>query len=276
MVDQIFEYLNTSWVGVIITIVLSVIAILLSFIFFQKGKQKFSINHYTESTLLIDKKNTEKPDDVEIYFSKKPVDKLYKTLIYIWNSGNQTIRKNDLNTIDKFRIDIENDSEILSIKIVKTTRNVINFSLNNLINSQIHEIVFDYLDPNDGVVVEIFHNGSLNDLKLKGTIVGISDLIGNKNSDKNLNNEITKAFREIALEITSHTRYISILVLFTGSLLAGFSIFLHMNPNFKFFPGLEDKVYLGMGGGIYIVLGVVLIVTSKKKFPKSLEITKEK
>lgn len=83
MIDQVLNYLNISWVGVIITLVISIFAIILSIFLYFKSKQKYSLNHYINSTLLIDKNDTEKPDEVDILFAGKSVDKLYKTLIYM-------------------------------------------------------------------------------------------------------------------------------------------------------------------------------------------------
>ncbi|TDM66400.1 hypothetical protein C5B72_02470 [Acinetobacter sp. KU 011TH] len=274
MIKQILDYLNISWVGVIITLVISIFAIILTVFLYFKSKQKYSLNHYVSSNLLINKNDTEKPEEVEILFAGKSVDKLYKTLIYIWNSGNLTIRRTDLETIDKLRISIENNTEVLSMKIIHVTRNVINFSIDNQIDSKNHEIKFDYLDPKDGAVIEVFHTGNLNDLKLKGTVIGISDLIGNKNTNK-FNKEIAEIVFESTSFIMTKIWMFGVLILVIGAAMCFCSAYLYFNPDFKLIHTFSDGLALGLGGFIYLFFGIALLYTNKRKFPKELEL-KEK
>ncbi|MEX5393819.1 hypothetical protein ACVH7R_11000 [Acinetobacter baumannii] len=274
MIKQILNYLNISWVGVIITLVISIFAIILSVFLYFKSKQKYSLNHYVSSTLLINKNDTEKPEEVEILFAGKSVDKLYKTLIYIWNSGNLTIRRTDLETIDKLRLSIENNTEVLSIKIIQVTRDVINFSIDNQIDSKNHEIKFDYLDPKDGAVIEVFHTGDLNDLKLKGIVIGIPEIIGGKQANK-LNKQIANMVFESTSLIITKTRLFGVVISMTGIAMFIFSGYLHFNPDFKLTHSLSDGLALGLGGLIYLFFGIALLYTNKRKFPKELEL-KEK
>lgn len=275
MIDQVLNYLNISWVGVIITLVISIFAIILSIFLYFKSKQKYSLNHYINSTLLIDKNDTEKPDEVDILFAGKSVDKLYKTLIYIWNSSNLTIRKIDLETIDKLRLDIENNTEVLSVKVIHATRSVINFSINSQIDSNNNEITFDYLDPKDGAVIEVFHNGDLNDLKLKGIIVGIPDLIGNKNTDNKFSKKIADIMLESTFLIMTKNWIFGVLILIIGAATCLFSAYLYLNPNFKITTSISDGMGLGIAGIIYFFFGIAILYTNKRNFPKTLEL-KEK
>lgn len=253
MFDSILSYLNLSWVSVVITLITFIIAIALAVFLYFKAKQKKGLSYYISNNLLIDRSNTENPDQIEIFFLGTKVDKLYKTLIYIWNSGNQIIKKNELNTKDPFRLEIENNKEILSIKIIKSTRDVIDFNTYSENSVNFHKVNFDYLDPNDGAVIEVLHNGSIDDLKLKGTVMGISKI---KNTESNKENFFIKAVNESlifnSILISNAPRAFGILVFLIGCSMAFFASYLYLNPETKIVTQISDGKSIFIGSLIYI------------------------
>lgn len=273
MFDSIFNYLNLSWVGVVITLITFIMAIVLTLFLYFKGKQRKGLSYYISNDLLIDRANTQKPDEIEIYFSGIKVDKLYKTLIYIWNSGNQTIKNEELNTKDHFRIEIENSKEILSIKSIKVTREVIDFNVNNDEYNNIYNINFDYIDQGDGAVIEVLHNGSIDDLKLKGTVMGISKI---KNIDSNKDNVFVKIFNESFILnsnlFINAPKLFGIIVLIFGLCMAFFSGYLYLNPETKIVTQISDSKGILIGSIIYISFGFIVLFSNKRQYPKNLEI----
>lgn len=277
MFDSILSYLNLSWVSVVITLITFIIAIALAVFLYFKAKQKKGLSYYISNNLLIDRSNTENPDQIEIFFLGTKVDKLYKTLIYIWNSGNQIIKKNELNTKDPFRLEIENNKEILSIKIIKSTRDVIDFNTYSENSVNFHKVNFDYLDPNDGAVIEVLHNGSIDDLKLKGTVMGISKI---KNTESNKENFFIKAVNESlifnSILISNAPRAFGILVFLIGCSMAFFASYLYLNPETKIVTQISDGKSIFIGSLIYIVFGLIVVFFNKRQYPKNLEIKEKK
>jgi len=281
MFDSVLNYLNLSWVGVVITLITFIIAIALALFLYFKAKQTKGLSYYISNNLLIDRANTENPDQIEIFFLGTKVDKLYKTLIYIWNSGNQIIKKNELNTKDPFRLEIENNKEILSIKIIKSTREVIDFNIYSEKYTNFHKVNFDYLDPNDGAVIEVLHNGSIDDLKLKGTVMGISK-IKNMESNKESNKEnffiktVNESFIFNSILISNAPRAFGILIFLIGCSMAFFAGYLYLNPETKIVTQISDGKSVLMGSLIYIVFGLIVILFNKRQYPKNLEIKEKK
>lgn len=276
MFNQLINYLNLSWVGVVITLITFILAIFLTVFLYFKGKQRKGLNYHFKNDLLIDRANTQKPDQIEILFLGKKVDKLYKTLIYIWNSGDQTIKKEELNTKDPLRLRIKNESEILSIKIIKVTRSVTDFSTINSKENTEYKINFDYLDQGDGAVIEVLHNGVIDDLELLGTIMGISKI---KNIDSKKENKISKILNEIFILnstfLLNPPRLFGIFILIFGLILAFCAFYLYLNPKTTITPAIPDTLGVLIGAIIYIVFGLITILSNKRQYPKSLEIKEE-
>lgn len=277
MFDSVLSYLNLSWVGVVITLITFIIAIAVALFLYFKAKQKKGLSYYISNNLLIDRANTENPDQIEIFFSGTKVDKLYKTLIYIWNSGNQIIKKDELNTKDPFRFEIENNKEILSIKTIKSTREVIDFNAYHEKKINFYKINFDYLDPNDGAVIEVLHNGSIDDLKLKGTVMGISKI---KNTESNKENFFVKIVNESFIFnstfISNTPRIFAIIVFLIGCSMAFFAGYLYINPETKIVTQISDGKSIFIGSLIYIAFGLIVFLSNKRQYPKNLEIKEKK
>jgi hypothetical protein len=275
MLASFLNYLNLTWVGVVITLITFIFAIILTVFLYFKGRQRKGLSYYISNDLLIDRANTEKPDQIEIYFSGTKVDKLYKTLIYIWNSGNQTIKKDELNTKDHLRVNIE--SEVLSIKIIKVTREVIDFNVNHDQENTNYKVNFDYLDQGDGAVIEVLHSGSIDDLKLQGTVMGISNI---KNTESRTDNFFTKAVNESFILnstlVSNAPLLFGTLVLIVGFIMAFVSCYLYINPETKIVTKISDANGIFIGSIIYISFGLIVIFSNKRQYPKKLEIKERK
>lgn len=95
--------------------------------------------------------------------------------IALWNGGNDTIRRTDIPRSDPLRFVIQGDSRFLSARIINESRPA------NELAVQLHpnrpyelDVVFEYLDPNDGGIVELVYEGEEPvALNMAGSIMGI-------------------------------------------------------------------------------------------------------
>lgn len=276
MVDNFLTYLNISWVGAVLTLITFILALIVGYFFYVKGKPNKSLRHHCETFLIIDRSKADRPEQIEILFLGKKVESLYKTLIYFWNDGNQTIKKNDLETIDRLKISTIESESILSVNIVKNTRDVINFSLMN--EERIYEVNFDYLDPTDGVVIEVLHTGQPEDLNFSGTVMGILDKVGASKSKNKFFSKLAEALLE-ALNIfhtsKKHPKTFGFAIVFVGAMVMSMGVYTLFNPNIILEKTLTQSRWAWfILGFLYITSGIYFIYSHKNPYPKNLNLEK--
>ena len=143
---------------------------------------RFSLRYskliYEEKTeTVINKDNLMLKNNLEIIYKNVNVDKIVRTLIYFWNSGNNSIRKNDLVSSNKLRITIPEDTRVYSYDILKNTDNANNFQLSEE-NNRIF-LTFNYLEPNNGVKIELLHNNETFITQIEGKVIDLKGEISN-------------------------------------------------------------------------------------------------
>ena len=111
---------------------------------------------------------------IEIRFDNMTIDRVTKTTLWIWNSGNRTIHRSDIAQSDRLRIVLPDDTKILQ---VKTSSGVIanDVTVSELTSDAIFPS-FEFLDPDQGFKCEILHTAPKNTAKVVGTIKGIGHL----------------------------------------------------------------------------------------------------
>jgi len=113
---------------------------------------------------------------VEIRFKGQPVERLTKTHMVFWNAGRVLLRGSDVVDTDPICCDFSDNSRILEVRVVKRTRTTNKFEVHIDPDRQCRAILtFDYLDPGDGVVVEMLHTDSKRYPEVNGTIRGVPD-----------------------------------------------------------------------------------------------------
>lgn len=94
------------------------------------------------------------PHEVEVRFSGEPVYRLSEWKIFLWNSGNQTINRNDV-VQGLLRLQFEGMS-LLGTPSATSSRESVAPDAQIINNSNIMEISFDYLDRYDCVGITIY------------------------------------------------------------------------------------------------------------------------
>lgn len=108
-------------------------------------------------------------DNLDISFNKKAIDDLTISKFAIWNSGNDVIRHEDLALDGPLIIKSMGNAEIFNAEIVSEKIN--HFSTEH-INSKTVRFDFEYVDKQEGVVVQVLHSGDASDLHVECTIKG--------------------------------------------------------------------------------------------------------
>ena len=166
MIDEIVSNPIVQFIAIVFTFV----GLPLAIYSMVKGPSKRRFSCYIESINLI-RQNQTKFEKIKVMFKDKEVENLSITNFTLWNSGKLEIRKDDLAKGNEIKITAQEGISILDARIVHVSEISNLFSITNISANAI-QIDFDYVNENDGAVIEIVHTGTskslLIDCKLKG------------------------------------------------------------------------------------------------------------
>jgi hypothetical protein len=200
------------------------------------------------------------------------IPRLTKTVLVLWNAGEKTISGDDIVASDPLRIETQPQSEILSIVIVKATRQVLNLRLEQPLDPlNLALIKFDFLDAGDGAVLEILHTAQSSAATITGTVKGIP------RGFKRLGLIIKS--RSVAPPIPLRFRMVSWAGLGLGALMTTSGIFLlgksDSNIHDPFCNGsYHERLALAIlvisFGGLYLFTSIIALWLTRRRYPLAL------
>jgi hypothetical protein len=112
--------------------------------------------------------------DLKIIYKETTVENLTVSKVLFWNNGNETILKNNIAEKHPIFIFANRGVEILDAKMLETNSPASGFSISFSKEVNIVDLGFDYLDSQDGVVIQIIHTGTgqADDLYMTGKVIG--------------------------------------------------------------------------------------------------------
>lgn len=166
--DSILNILSKGWIGTIVGLAGIVLAVVFYLRASRKPRLAFQNNHVT----LVGGGGAGFPDEVEIRFGGTVVPSVTTSTLVIWNCGDRTISGEDVVTSDPLRVEVSDGGKILKHRVHKQTRSVNGWNVDQPSPNRL-DLSFDYLDPSDGICLEITHSQPGSELRLAGTIKGI-------------------------------------------------------------------------------------------------------
>lgn len=257
MENMILGFLNENWFTILNTIVGIIIGIVVSYYFYKKGLVKNELAYKEKSIKILDIENEVRIPNIKILYDNSEVRRLNKTYIVLWNNGNKMIEYKDIVEKDKLKINFNsNNGKILEGKVVKTVRDVNDFKVINIKDNEL-EIIFDFIDKEDGVLIEVFHTFYNYNVLINGTIKSMPEGI-----QKHGNEDIEFIWEEKRKSIISTLKFYFILMTIAGiysSIVKHDNIIVIIVMTILFpIPGL-----------------LILKFLFKPKFPKELNMYKE-
>lgn len=107
--------------------------------------------------------------DLDITFDSKPLSRVSRTYLAIWNRRGDTVRREDILARDPIRIVVDEDDEILQTRVVSMSRAQIAPQVASA--SQDASVAFEFLDRGDGFILEVLHRGE-SGARVVGTVPG--------------------------------------------------------------------------------------------------------
>ncbi|QSX07240.1 hypothetical protein JYG23_07820 [Sedimentibacter sp. zth1] len=175
------DFILTNLVGIVLCLIGLLGGGIISFIFYKKSISIAKPVFQYSNQNIIDISNNDKEENLKVYYSEYNIKRLNKTHIYFWNSGNKTIKGEDIVKTEGLKIVFEDkNGRILLAKVLKYSRKVCDFNV--MVSSDDRREIsfnFDFLDPNDGVVIEVLHTFEKSKFNFTGIIKSIPDGIQN-------------------------------------------------------------------------------------------------
>lgn len=229
------------------------------------------------------------PADVEVLFRKTVVPRLTKTTIVLWNAGNRTLLGSDIVPADPLCICLAIDAKVLDVEVNRITRKV-NGCQASASSTSPREILltFDFLDPRDGMRVDVLHTSESVLAAVAGTVRGMP-------AGCQFQGMIPPSFpgraqqSDTRLRFADFSRSLRLLVLSTPSLsllgVAGLlmlfaglfpSVALTVLPslgrgNPMITPGRFNAAFVSFGV-LYLLFPISLLWTRRRRFPRELNL----
>jgi hypothetical protein len=164
---------SNSEIVAIAGLAVGIAGIVLAAFFYKLSKPRKLLAYATRTFRIVPDKRI-KLKRLQITYTGYPVDTLSVTRLAVWNAGNASIRRSDLATNDPPVIYAGNGVTLFESDIIEPGAAANNVSLTtvySLVTGSAME--FDFLDPGDGAVISVVHDGSkLTDIRLNGEIIG--------------------------------------------------------------------------------------------------------
>lgn len=158
--------------------VFGILGIVLSIYLFKKGLEAKDPRCYYKTIRNISKLSDDNDAKIRIFYGQEEVTRIFTTRVWIWNNGKKPIYRTDIPPQSNIKITLQDNEftpKILDFEIIRMSRSEINFSVSPIGETSL-TIGFDFLDQNDGAVVEIQHTGSREtELAIEGVILGVPE-----------------------------------------------------------------------------------------------------
>lgn len=155
--------------------VLAIFAVVMA-IFFYVRSRRSKVPLYTKRSFNIIQDFSTKLSYLTVQYKNETVDNLTITKLAFWNDGRQTINMIDIAEADPLRISAIHNSKILSAEVIYSRNPANRFRISDIEQYTSTKLLFDYLDRNEGGVIQIIHTGkSSKDIEVKGTVKGAGE-----------------------------------------------------------------------------------------------------
>jgi len=199
------------------------------------------------------------------------------TRVLFWNNGRDTIHFEDIAQADQLRFAAKERGNIMNAKIIQVKTDANQFRINIPLDKSAVMLSFDYVDKNEGAVIEIVHTGrSYLDIEFRGKIKGggtpkqklsFFELFREITLQKALANPRIKNPSSIGLSYSKSLMVYSIGNFFLW-LIAGVMVFSTLFVGFSFWGGLPSLLTKVIA---FILMGYVYRI----KYPRGFNTYKE-
>lgn len=255
----------------ILTLSTAVVGIVFSYLLFVKSKRNKEPCWDVKSNNLIRNFSSNIPK-LEILYGKEKVENLTVSRIIFWNNGAETLERSHIVIANPLRISVKQGVKILDAEVLVSNNPHSDFSLIKSNDELSARIELEYLDKNDGAVIQIIHTGvSSIDISIDGSIKGVKRIY-------------IKRVIELNNSTTFSKLYLSSLVIFISVFISVLSILTELPKDSQLllfpqsFSRADPTVNMYIAGIFtYVIFSGIFVIywLIRTKIPKGLEIFKD-
>jgi hypothetical protein len=161
-----------TWLG-LVGLTVGLLGLITGYIFYRKGKRERAPRYALRSKTIVTDIDNIPGLTVHYTGHGKPIANFTITHIVFWNAGNDTIKKQDVVKSDPVAVTAREGFTILAADVVQFNNPANNFAITSNREKTRATLTFDYVDLNEGVLLQVFHSGSKGDeVRLTGKIMG--------------------------------------------------------------------------------------------------------
>ncbi len=266
--NEILGFFSQGWVGSLIGLV----GIALAVVMYVRSKKIARTAYQCASLQLIGKDESNLPDEVVVTYKGISVSRLAKTMMVLWNNGTEVVDRKDIVDSDPVLIIFTEEVRILSYSVIKRTRDVNGLSLSRFDGvGNILKVDFDYLDPGDGFLIEVLHDGGKRLPVITGAIKGFGEVFAFK-GHLNINYLVgSRGF----VDFVKSEEFYNYFMIFLGALFVVMGV---LPDSFREFMNSHAR-WVTDHGWFYLLFGFIISAPSvlvvwlrRNRFPKSLDV----
>jgi len=170
-IDEALRVLGLGWIGGL----LGIGGLIFGYVTYVRSRRRTKMAYVHLGEHLLGSASDTLPPLIDVLYDGVAIPRLTKSLVIIWNNGENTIAGADIVVKDPLRLQVGTDGEILSVSLLKTSRAVNDIRIAYAESTAANEamLTFDFLDANDGVVVELLHTSTDRKPRISGTLRGL-------------------------------------------------------------------------------------------------------
>lgn len=268
LLDTVLNALAPGWVGSSIGL-LGIIAAVVTYLL---TRQRTSLVYRHTGDRLLGLKDGGLPADITVQYRNQDIPRLTRSIVVMWNAGEKTISGTELVKSDPLRLLIPEDGRILSVTVLRVSREVIDFKCLT-VETKPNEvgIEFAFLDPADGAAIEVLHTSEARNVEVHGTIRGLPKGIRNLGAIFG-RRVIGSAMRRTMPRFMS-PKVLGWVVVAIGAIFAAVGMFFPFGDLDRK-PKTEVPVGLIVmsAGLLYATLGMALVWITRRRYPRTLRV----
>ncbi|QCL83889.1 hypothetical protein CFBP5875_04555 [Agrobacterium pusense] len=123
-----------------------------------------------ENSTIVSETNAAFSDSITVSYNGVEIPRATLTKVYVWNDGNQTIRRADITPKKPLALTVPGNHRILQRSVASMADSAMDVALSPEDQGAI-SISFEYLEPRQGFICDVLHTGANEDLELSGILI---------------------------------------------------------------------------------------------------------
>jgi hypothetical protein len=155
----------------VVGVVASVIGIPVAVYLARRGRQKPELRVCPDFQELLSPDEGVPRESLSVTYAGRPVERVSRTILAMWSARGDTVRGSDIVPSDPLRIEVSDGDELLQVQAIACSRAPCSFEVQLRDGDDFATVSFDFMDPGDGIVLEVLHAGET-PAQLLGTMRG--------------------------------------------------------------------------------------------------------